>query len=112
MRRPCARARAMPGTDRLANARQVQARAKLSNASINQHLRHLHVLLAYALARRWVDYNAAANFRSLPVSPRSTVMRIEETRRVMGELKGPPRDDPIGSSSWKRVDASLGSRQT
>lgn len=92
--RPIAEALAkrMGGSDRLASARRVQARAKLSNASINQHLRHLHVLLEYALARRWVDFNAAAHFRSLPVSPRSTVMSIEEMCRVMPELKGPQRD--------------------
>jgi integrase len=111
-------AKRLGGTDRLGNARRVQARAKLSNASINQHLRHLHVLLEYALARRWVDYNAAANFRSLPVSARSTVMSVEETRRVMAELKGPPRDAngilTAPSANWSlmiRLAINTGMRQ-
>ena len=78
-------------TDRLARARAVQKRKRLSNASINKHMRHLHTLFEYACDRRWVDYNPV-NCRALPTAPRNVVMSIEETRRVMAELKGPPRD--------------------
>lgn len=80
------------GKDRLAKARATQARPRLSNSSINKHVRHLHLLFEYACERRWVDYNPVT-CRALPTSPRKVVMSIEETQRVIAVLKGPPRYD-------------------
>jgi integrase len=105
------------GEDRLAKARASQTKGRLSNASINKHMRHLHALLEYARERRWVDYNAAS-CKALPTSPRNVVMSIEETQRVIAELEGPPRDErgvlTAPSPNWSlmvRVAIYTGMRQ-
>jgi integrase len=103
--------------DRLANARGTQQRSRLSNASINKHVRHLHLLFEYACERRWVDYNPVT-CRALPTAPRKVVLSIEETQRVMAVLKGPPRDEngvlTAPSANWSlmiRVAIFTGMRQ-
>jgi integrase len=105
------------GKDRLTKARASQTRSRLSNASINKHLRHVHGILEYARERRWVEYNAAS-CKALPTSQRNVVMSIEETRRVIAELEGPPRDEhgvlTAPSPNWSlmiRVAIYTGMRQ-
>ncbi|HEX5461433.1 MAG TPA: site-specific integrase [Steroidobacteraceae bacterium] len=79
-------------TDKLARARAVQKRTRLSNATINKHTRHLHLLFEYACERRWVDYNPVT-CRALATAKRKVVLSVEETQRVIAELQGAPRDE-------------------